>query len=98
MIDEELEDGLYAQVFQGWAAKMRLEEGLYAMVFQGWTSPEYILLDEWVDGCEGAVWDYNAGRSYINGATYYCRIFFDTKEDMLVCKLRFPDLVKLYNV
>jgi len=77
---------------------MILDEGLYARVFKGWASKDYILLEEWVCGCEGATWNYNGGRSIINGVVYHDQIFFDTEEDMIVCKLKFPDMITLYNV
>jgi len=72
---------------------MIVEEGIHVRIFQGWRQDRYILLDEWVNGCEGAVWDYNGGRTFLNGKVYHSMILFDTEEDLLVCKLMFPELL-----
>ena len=74
---------------------MIIEEGIYAKVMSGWANPNYTLLEEWVAGCEGAVWDYNGGRSWINGKVYPSYLFFDTEEDLLICKLKFPDIIRI---
>ena len=65
------------------------EEGVHIRIFQGWNNKDYPMIDEWVTDCEGAVWDYNGGKSYINGKVFYSMIFFDCEEDLVAFKLKF---------
>jgi len=61
-------------------------------VMCGWERPaEYDRLCEW--SYPYAFFDMNAGISHINGKNYYSSLVFLSKEDAVICKLMFPDIV-----
>lgn len=47
--------------------------------------------------CDSAVWDYGGGGCFMNGESFYSYILFDSAEDLLACKLAFPDIVMVGN-
>ena len=64
-----------------------------AHIVRRWVEPEYEAIDRWVSECDNAVWDYAGGAMAYRGRAYYSYILFDSKEDLLACKLTFPDVV-----
>lgn len=65
-----------------------------ARLRRAWSYPaQYGRLEEWVYGYNGARWNYASGWSNINGRMYYSELFFNSEEDLLICKLMFPELI-----
>ena len=65
-----------------------------AYVMGGWRDTDkFSELENWVIE-NNAVWQNECGKStIINGKVYYSYVIFETEEDMLVCKLLFPNMV-----
>ena len=68
---------------------MRIEEGIHIRLYQPWANKEYRMIDEWIQRCDSAVWDYNGGWTWIGGKVYYHMVLFDGEDDLLVFKLKF---------
>jgi len=63
-----------------------------AHIVRAWIAAEYDALDKWVMQCDNAVWDYNGPRSHYKGRLFYSYVIFDSTEDLLACKLVFPEI------
>ena len=62
-------------------------------VIRGWENiPEYDKLCEYVIDTDGH-WIMNRGGSHIDGRFYPPLLSFVSEEDLLVCKLRFSEMV-----
>ncbi len=62
-----------------------------------WTHPDkFAQADYWLSELddENATWAWDSGTSYINGVKYPGAVYFKNKEDYLVFKLRWPELLK----
>ena len=68
---------------------MILEEGIHVRLYRPWAIKEYSVINEWIHMCDNAVWDYNGGKTYLDGKIYYHMILFDSEEDLLAFKLKF---------
>lgn len=67
----------------------------YTRVFQGWAYQEqYDQLELCINNSDCAMWDDNSGWSHINGRVYRAAILFNTAEDKLFYKLKFPEILK----
>jgi hypothetical protein len=64
-----------------------------AVIWQAWIDKDYPLIAKWVAECDTAVWNYDGPHTHYNGKTYYSVILFDSSEDLLVFKLKFPQVI-----
>ena len=67
------------------------------LIYRPWMHiEEFKEADEWLRpfAWTEAHWDFGSGVSNINNVQYPTRVFFDSDNDYLVFKLKFPNLLK----
>lgn len=74
-----------------------VNEGLYARLKAEFDVEEYTELCGWISTCDGATWDFNGGFYLRGGFLYFIDLLLDTEEDMLMCKLKFSDMLTFYT-
>ena len=64
-------------------------------VHRGWNYEEqYTRLEGWVENNKDVVeWDKLNGWSSINGRMYFSKLNFSNDEDIMWCKMMFPEIV-----